>query len=153
MYARWSYFFRNPTFLLIKIAMEGNWVQNKIPTCGNSALVVWYSFLNMYQIFTDLLTLKAAVLGLRNIFWTKLENSVIVSGRPPGFVMQCERPLWYFGLYCVPNNNSCHGTSRKSWSISAPFRESKTFSSCFSNQKYTVYSQCSGLSFWLFLHR
>ena len=76
---------------------------------------------------------------------------VACSVRPPGFVMQCERPLWYFGLYCVPNNNSCHGTSRKSWSISAPFRESKTFSSCFSNQKYTVYSRCSGLSFWLFL--
>ena len=39
------------------------------------------------------------------------------------FVMQCERPLWYFGLYCVPNNNSGNGTFRKSWSISAPSRQ------------------------------
>ena len=73
----------------------------------------------------------------------------IVSGRPPGFVMQCERPLWYFGLYCVPNNNSCHGTSRKSWSISAPFRESKTFSFRFSSQNIykKVYAHCTGWSY------
>ena len=32
-------FFRNPTFFLIKITKEGNWVQNRIPSCGHSALV------------------------------------------------------------------------------------------------------------------
>ena len=34
--------FQNPTFLLIKIPREGNWVQNTIPSCGNSALLVLY---------------------------------------------------------------------------------------------------------------
>ena len=31
-------FFQSPTFLLIKIPREGNWVLNKIPSCSNSAL-------------------------------------------------------------------------------------------------------------------
>jgi hypothetical protein len=31
-------FFRNPTFLLIKIPGEGNGVRNEISSCSNSAL-------------------------------------------------------------------------------------------------------------------
>ena len=30
---------RNPTFLLIKIPRDGNWVRNKVPSCSNSALL------------------------------------------------------------------------------------------------------------------
>ena len=32
-------FFQNPNCLQIKISREGNWVWNKVSTCGNSALV------------------------------------------------------------------------------------------------------------------
>ena len=56
MYTRWSSFFQNPTFLLLKIPREGNWVPNKIPTCNNSAL--WYLRSTYSRLFIFLKNLK-----------------------------------------------------------------------------------------------
>ena len=56
-------FFQFPTFLLTKTPKEGNWVQNKIPSFGNSALAntIWEMEANWSLLWFEILLLWQSI--------------------------------------------------------------------------------------------